>query len=263
MTAIHTGRPLIEVQDLGVQFGQINALQGVNTTIEAGEVTCVVGDNGAGKSVLIKVLCGVHAPTEGRLLLDGEPVRLRSARHARSLGILAVYQHLALVPLMSVWRNFFLGEEPVRGWGPFQRLDVNYARRRAQRELAALEIDIEDIDRPVWVLSGGQRQALAIARAMHFGTRLLILDEPTSALGVRQSAAVLQLIRRVADRGTAVVFVTPQPRHAYLIGDRFIILQKGGLRADVQRGDLSLDELTYAMAGGRDVQELELTVGDE
>ncbi|MBX6723356.1 MAG: sugar ABC transporter ATP-binding protein, partial [Dactylosporangium sp.] len=207
--------PMLEVRDVSKHFGNVIALRGVSTSVRAGEVTCVLGDNGAGKSTLIKLLAGVHPPDEGQLLLDGAPVRFTSPRAARDAGIATVYQDLALVPLMAVWRNFFLGSEPRRGWGPFRRFDVASARRTARAALADMGIDIRDVDQPVGTLSGGERQAVAIARAVHFGARLLILDEPTSALGVKQAGVVLRHIAQARDRGLAVVIITHNPHHPY------------------------------------------------
>ncbi len=249
--------PVLSVRNLGKRFGPIDALIDVNVSLHAGDVTCVVGDNGAGKSVFIKLLCGLLSPTSGELLLDGAPIRIDSPRDARALGIVAVYQDLALAPLMSVWRNFFLGAEPVKGWGPFQRFDVSYAKRTVTTELERLGVELGDPDRAARTLSGGQRQGLAIARALYYGARVLILDEPTSALGVRQSGAVLRLIRRVAQRGAAVVLVTPKPEHAFLVGDRYLIFQRGRLIEDRRKGTLTLQELAHGMAGGGEIDELE------
>ncbi len=249
--------PVLATRQLSKSFGPVDALLDVNVDLHAGEVTCVVGDNGAGKTVFIKMLCGLLPPTSGELRLDGAPIRLDSPRHARSLGIVAVYQDLALAPLMSVWRNFFLGAEPVKGWGPFQRFDIDYAKQTVTTELEKLGVELGDPDRAAHTLSGGQRQGLAIARALYYGARVLILDEPTSALGVRQSGAVLRLIRRVAQRGAAVVLVTPKPEHAFWVGDRYLIFQRGRLIEDRRKGSLTLQELAHGMAGGGEIEELE------
>ena len=237
--------PVLEVRGLGRQFGSVQALEDVNVSLRAGEVTCVVGDNGAGKSVFI---------------LDGVPTEFSSPRQARAQGIVAVYQDLALAPMMSLWRNFFMGGEPVKGWWIFQRFDVRYAKEAMQRELEKLGVDLGDPDRAAHTLSGGERQGLAIARAMYYGARVLILDEPTSALGVRQSGAVLRLIRRAAQRGTAVVLVTPKPQHAFWVGDRFLVFQRGRLVEDRRSETLTLESLSYLMAGGGEVDELETAI---
>ena len=252
--------PVLETRGLGRQFGSVTALEDVDVSLRAGEVTCVVGDNGAGKSVFIKMLCGLIRPSEGEILLDGAPTEFSSPREARALGIVAVYQDLAIAPLMSLWRNFFMGAEPVKGWGIFQRFDVEYAKEAMQSELAKVGIDLGDPDRAAHTLSGGERQGLAIGRALYYGARVLILDEPTSALGVRQSGAVLRLIRRAAQRGTAVVLVTPKPQHAFWVGDRFLVFQRGRLVEDRRKETLTLESLSYLMAGGGEVDELETAI---
>src|SRR5215831_1296230 len=183
---------LLAAEGISKHYGNIVALRDVSLHVDAGEVTCILGDNGAGKSSLIKILSGVHAQDAGRLLVDGEEVQFASPRDARARGIATVYQDLAMVPLMSIWRNFFLGAEPVRKLGPIRRFDSGYAKETVREQLHAMGIDIRDPDQPVGTLSGGERQSLAIARAVYFGARVLILDEPTSALGVHQAAMVLK-----------------------------------------------------------------------
>ena len=248
--------PVLETRNLTKRFGSVVALDDVSVPLNAGEVTCVVGDNGAGKSVFIKLLCGVLRPSEGEILLDGTPTEFASPRRAREYGITAVYQDLALAPLMSLWRNFFMGAEPVKGWGPFQRFDVAYAKQAMTIELGKIGVDLGDPDRAAHTLSGGERQGLAIGRALFYGARVLILDEPTSALGVRQSGAVLRLIRRAAQRGTAVILVTPKPQHAFWVGDRFLVFQRGQLVQDRRSDSLTLESLSYLMAGGGEVDQL-------
>ncbi len=248
--------PVLAAQGLGKSYGNIVALADVSTQVRPGTVTCVLGDNGAGKSTLIKILSGVHQHDAGRLLIDGARVRLRSPRDALDRGIATVFQDLALIPLMSVWRNFFLGNEPTVGFGPFRRFDVAAARRIARDELAAMGIDIRDPDQPVGQLSGGERQSVAIARAVHFGARVLILDEPTSALGVKQAGVVLRHIAQARDRGVAVVFITHNPHHAYPVGDRFLVLNRGRSQGDFGKGDLSLQKLITLMSGGTELEKL-------
>jgi simple sugar transport system ATP-binding protein len=251
-----TGTPRLEVRGLGKHYGNIIALSGVSTAVHPGAVTCVLGDNGAGKSTLIKVLAGVHGHDSGELLIDGEPTRLSSPREALDRGIATVYQDLALVPLMSVWRNFFLGNEPTLGVGPWRRFDVKFARRQVRAELAAMGIDLRDPDQPIGQLSGGERQSVAIARAVYFGARVLILDEPTSALGVKQAGVVLRYIAQARDRGLAVVFITHNPHHAYPVGDRFLILNRGRSIGDYPKAEISRDELARLMAGGPELEQL-------
>ncbi|NUW38807.1 ATP-binding cassette domain-containing protein [Nonomuraea rhodomycinica] len=244
---------IIETRGIGKTFGSVLALRDVSMGVAAGEVTCVLGDNGAGKSTLIKILSGVHRHDAGTFLVDGREVSFGSPREALDRGIATVYQDLAMIPLMSVWRNFFLGSEPRRG----PAFDVARARRIAREELLAMGIDIRDVDQPVGTLSGGERQSVAIARAVHFGARVLILDEPTSALGVKQAGVVLRYIVRARDRGLGVVFITHNPHHAYPVGDRFLLLNRGTSLGEYGKADITREELTALMAGGAELAELE------
>ena len=219
--------PLIRAERVTKRFAGVTALEEVTFDADAGAITCLLGDNGAGKSTLIKILSGVFPPTSGRLVLAGEEVRFTSPRDALAHGIATVYQDLALVPLLSVWRNFFLGAEPTVGTWPLRRIDVDSCRSTALRELDALGITLHDAEQPVATMSGGQRQAIAIARAVHRGARALILDEPTAALGVAQRALVTDLIRRVRERGVAVILITHDPAQADELADRRVVLDRG------------------------------------
>jgi simple sugar transport system ATP-binding protein len=248
--------PLLEVRDVSKYFGSVNALQGISLAVYPGEVTCVLGDNGAGKSTLIKILSGVFQPDAGDFLIDGQPVALAGPREARAHGIATVFQDLATVPLMSLWRNFFLGQEPTTGWGPLRRLNAGKARTIMRSELLKMGIDVRDPNQNVGTLSGGERQALAIARAVYFGARVLILDEPTSALGVRQSGIVLKYIVQAREMGKGVIFITHNPHHAYPVGDRFYLLKRGRLMASVLKDETTVEGLTDMMAGGAELAEL-------
>jgi simple sugar transport system ATP-binding protein len=250
------GTPLLEVDNITKYFGTVIAIKDISMSVRAGEVMCVLGDNGAGKSTLIKTLSGVHQPSEGRYLIEGQEVRLTSPRDALTRGIATVYQDLAMIPLLSVWRNFFLGSEPTRGWGPWRRFDVDFAQRTARDELQKMGIDIRDTAQPVGTLSGGERQSVAIARAVYFGAKVLILDEPTSALGVKQAGVVLRYIVQARARGLGVIFITHNPHHAYPVGDRFTILNRGRSYGTFAKAELSRDELVQMMAGGRELEEL-------
>jgi simple sugar transport system ATP-binding protein len=252
-----TNGHLLEADSIAKYYGNIVALTNISTHVNAGEVTCILGDNGAGKSSFIKILSGVHQPDEGRLLVDGEAVHFSSPRDARAKGIATVYQDLAMVPLMSVWRNFFLGAEPRRAVGPFGWLDAATAKRICREELQQMGIDIRDPDQPVGTLSGGERQSVAIARAVYFGARVLILDEPTSALGVKQAGVVLKYILQARDRGVAVIFITHNPHHAYPVGDRFLILNRGRSVGMFDKAQIDLEELVRQMAGGQELAELQ------
>jgi simple sugar transport system ATP-binding protein len=250
------GQPALEVRSVSKYFGSVNALEDVSLAVYTGQVTCVLGDNGAGKSTLIKILSGVHAPDKGEVLFDGEVVSFAGPRDARARGIATVFQDLATVPLMSVWRNFFLGNEPTRGRGPLQRLDVKGAQRIMRDEMSKMGIDVRDPDQTVGTLSGGERQAMAIARAVYFGAKVLILDEPTSALGVRQSGIVLRYVIQAREMGRAVIFITHNPHHAYPVGDRFVLLKRGRMFGSYPKSETSLEQLTSLMAGGAELEEL-------
>ncbi|MGK5532220.1 ATP-binding cassette domain-containing protein [Streptomyces sp. URMC 129] len=253
---MNTWSPLVELTGVGKSYGAVRALRGVDLAVRAGEVTCVLGDNGAGKSTLIKIVTGLHRPDEGEFRIDGEPVRLPGPRAALARGIAAVHQDLATVPLMSVWRNFFLGSELTRGFGPFRWLDIARMKRVADAELRGMGIVLDDLDQPVGSLSGGQRQSVAIARAVHFGARVLVLDEPTAALGVKQSGVVLKYIAAARERGLGVVFITHNPHHAFLVGDHFTVLRLGAVELSAARGDVTLEELITRMAGGAELAAL-------
>ncbi len=248
---------LLELDNISKYYGNIVALKEVSTSVNAGEVTCVLGDNGAGKSTFIKILAGAHQQSEGSIRLNGEDVTFANPREALAAGIATVYQDLAMVPLMSVWRNFFLGSEPTRRLGPFRWIDKSKAKRIAKDELMKMGIDIRDTEQPVGTLSGGERQSVAIARAGYFGAKVLILDEPTSALGVKQSGVVLRRIVEARNRGLAVIFITHNPSHAWPVGNRFLILNRGQSMGNFAKEDISLPELTQLMAGGAELEQLQ------
>ncbi len=248
--------PIVELRDIVKRFGSVIALNGVTMMVHAGEVMCLLGDNGAGKSTLIKTLSGVHQPTEGQILIDGEPVVMGSPRDALDRGIATVYQDLAMIPLMSITRNFFMGREPGRGKGAFGGFDIGEANRVAKAEMAKIGIDVRDPTQAVGTLSGGERQCVAIARAVHFGARVLILDEPTSALGVKQASVVLRYVAQARARGLGVIFITHNVHHAYPVGDAFTILNRGRTYGTFQKTDVSREEVLNMMAGGKELDEL-------
>jgi len=251
-----TAPPILEVRDIGKTYGSIIALQGVSASVGAGEVLCVLGDNGAGKSTFIKILAGAHQHSEGKLIAYGQERKFSSPREALDVGIATVYQDLAVVPLMPVWRNFFLGSEMTRGVGPLRRLDVKAMRTITKEELAKMGIDLRDVDQPIGTLSGGERQSVAIARAVYFGAKVVILDEPTSALGVKQAGVVLKYIAQARDRGLGMVFITHNPNHAYLVGDRFLLLKRGTSLGNFKKSEITIEEMTGLMAGGAELEAL-------
>ncbi|NJC70586.1 sugar ABC transporter ATP-binding protein [Planosporangium thailandense] len=257
MSAVTTDRsaaPVLQLDNVGFSYGNVHALRDVSINVRQGEVTCVLGDNGAGKSTLIKIIAGLHDYTDGAMKLDGVECRFASPRAAQAGGIATVYQDLALAPLMSVWRNFFLGNELRKG--PLRTLDIARMKRICDEELTKMGVVIPDLDRPVGGLSGGQRQCIAIARAIYFGARVIILDEPTAALGVKQSSVVLRYIVKARDAGLGVIFITHNPHHAYLVGNHFVILKLGRVVLDAHRDALTLEQLTREMAGGQELEEL-------
>jgi len=248
--------PLIEVQAVSKYFGSVIALKDISMKVNAGEVMCLLGDNGAGKSTLIKILSGVYRPSDGHYMVEGKEARFSSPREALSAGIATVFQDLAMIPLMGISRNFFLGSEPTKGWGPFRRFNVNFANRVTREELARMGIQIRDTAQPVGTLSGGERQSVAIARAVYFGAKVLILDEPTAALGVKEAGIVLRYIAQARARGLGVIFITHNPHHAYPIGDRFTLLNRGHSMGTFAKNEISREELTGMMAGGEALEEL-------
>jgi simple sugar transport system ATP-binding protein len=249
--------PAIELRNVSKHFGSVIALQDIDIKVYPGEVHCLLGDNGAGKSTLIKLLSGVHRPTRGDILVDGKPVIFRSPRDAQDLGVATVFQDLGMIPLMSITRNFFLGREPTRSRLPLSRLDKERANAIARKAMAEIGIDVRDVTQPVGTLSGGERQSVAIARAIHFGARVLILDEPTSALGVHQAAIVLKFTIEARLRGLGVVFISHNINHAWPVGDTFTLLNRGRRQGTFAKSDISRDEVVRIMSGGEDLAAVE------
>jgi simple sugar transport system ATP-binding protein len=247
-----TSTPYLEAVGVSKYYESVAALQDVTIKVHPGEVVCLLGDNGAGKSTLIQILSGVVQPDTGIVRINGSDVRLASPNDAMAQGIATVFQDLAVVPMMSVYRNFFLGREPSLGWGPFRRFDQERAMQIAQKELADLGVTIDDVRRPIGTLSGGQRQSVAVARAVHFGAKVLILDEPTSALGVKQAELVLENVRRARERGIGVVLITHNVHHAYPVGDTFVVLFLGRQHRALTKADLTETQLMNLMTGRPD-----------
>lgn len=248
--------PILEVRNISKMFGSVIAISNVSAEVYPGEVTCLLGDNGAGKSTLIKIFAGVHQQTEGDYFFEGKKMMLSSPREALAMGIATVYQDLSLIPLMSIWRNFFLGSEPEKKFGPFKRYDVDFAKRTVREELGKMGIDIRDTDQSVGTMSGGERQSVAIARAVYFGAKVLILDEPTAALGVKQAGTVLRYVAQARDRGLGVIFITHNPHHANIVGDRFIILKRGKTLGIWNKDELSREEMIRSMSGADELDAL-------
>ena len=248
---------ILQLEGVSKFFGPVIALSGVTLRLKRGEVHCLLGDNGAGKSTLIKTLAGVYCPDKGGYWVDGTPVRFRSPREALDAGIATVYQDLALVPLISVARNFFMGREPVKKlFGFLPVMDHELAATTAREKLAEMGIRVRDAHQVIGTMSGGEKQCLAIARAIHFGAKVLILDEPTAALGVKQSVNVLKLIARARQRGISVIFITHNVNHAYPIADTFTLLNRGKSLGTYAKENISKEAVLDMMAGGAEMQKL-------
>jgi len=248
---------VLEAIEVGRRFGTVQALADVTLQVRPGTVHCLLGDNGAGKSTLIKILSGALAPDAGAIRVEGAERSFGSPQDALDSGIATVFQDLALVPIMPVYRNFFLGREPVRGRGPLRRFDRALAMRTTRSALADIGIDLPDVTRPLMTLSGGQRQCVAIARAVHFGAKVLILDEPTSALGVRQAEIVLRYVGEARAQGLGVILITHNVQHALPIGDLFTVLTRGQAAGPFERAQLTSEELTRLMGGGAELDRLQ------
>jgi simple sugar transport system ATP-binding protein len=252
--------PVIEVRNISKYFGSVVALKDISIKVYAGEVMCLLGDNGAGKTTLIKTLAGVYQPSEGKMLVEGKEVLFDSPSSALDQGIATVYQDLALIPLMSITRNFFMSREPLKdGTGIYKYIKVvdwTRANQIAKEQLAKIGIDVRDPDQAVSTLSGGERQCLAIARAVYFGAKLLILDEPTSALGVKQAAVVLRYIAQARAQGLGVIFITHNVHHAYPVGDAFTILKRGTSYGTFRKSEVSREDVLNMMAGSQEMDKL-------
>jgi simple sugar transport system ATP-binding protein len=254
--------PELELRRLSVHYGSVAALSRVSAVVSAGEITCVLGENGSGKSTLVAVLSGLRRHDEGQLLLSGAPVRFRSPCQARAAGVATVWQDLAVAPLLSIWRNFFLGAEPTRGVWPFRRLDVDRAREITVQAMAGVGVTGLDPDQPASTLEAGARQSLAIARARHFGARALVVDEPTAPFTVGQQTLLLQSIVAARSQGLAVLLVTNNPRYAHLVGDRFLLLAHGRVAGRLTKADVDAADLMRLMAGGDEFSALTSALTD-
>ncbi|HEY1721736.1 MAG TPA: ATP-binding cassette domain-containing protein [Magnetospirillaceae bacterium] len=254
--------PLVELKAASKFFGSVVALREVSLSVRAGEVHALLGDNGAGKSTLIKILSGVHEISGGEMLVEGKPVHFRSPREALDAGIATVFQDLAMVPLMSVTRNFFMGREPTKGRWPLRRFDMRFANRVAHEEMHKIGIEVRDPNQAVGTLSGGERQCVAIARAVYFGAKVLILDEPTSALGVKQASMVLRYIAQARARNLGVIFITHNVHHAYPVADTFTLLNRGQSQGTFKKSEITREQVLEKMAGGKELSELETDLAE-
>ncbi len=256
MAPVAPAPPLLEGRGIAKAFGKVQALVGVDFRVGNQEVVGLVGDNGAGKSTLIKIITGVYKPDSGQLFFEGRPVHLASPKEARALGIETVYQDLALVEQMSIARNFFLGNEPTRRVGPLALLDDRAMQRLTEQVLREIGITtLRSAGQDVGVLSGGERQAIAIGRTMHFGAKLIILDEPTSALSIKETRKVLDYVNEAKRRGLSVIFITHNLYHVYPVSDRIVVLDHGRSVGDFAQGAVSIDDLVTLITLGREGQK--------
>jgi simple sugar transport system ATP-binding protein len=244
--------PLVSMKNIVMRFGQVAALEGVDFDVSRQEVMALLGDNGAGKSTLIKILTGIHRPTSGEIFWEWKPVAINSPQAARSLGIETVYQDLALANSMSIGRNFFLGREPVRRIAAIPVMDMKEISRRTVESLADIGIHIRSANDKVGKLSGGERQSIAIGRAVHFGMKLLILDEPTSALSVGEARKVLDYTLNAKERGLSVIFITHNVHHVMEVADRYTIIRHGRSVGTYVRGELNFDDCCDLISGQRE-----------
>jgi simple sugar transport system ATP-binding protein len=234
---------VLSVEHVAKHFGPVTALSDVSLSLGKGEVLGLLGDNGAGKSTLIKIICGFHKPDSGTVSIDGEQVDLQSVDHARSLGIDAVYQDLALIDELSVHQNMFLRREPVKR--PFPIVDAKLMRRLAREHLDDMGVGISSVDLPVARLSGGQRQAIAVARTVYSDARILLLDEPLAAMGAKEGAMILDLVQRLKRRGeVSMIMIAHNYVHVFEVCDRVALLQDGRIALDKPTSETSVDELT-------------------
>jgi simple sugar transport system ATP-binding protein len=247
-------RPLVEAKGIAKNFGRIEALRKVDFTLGRAEVLGLLGDNGAGKSTLIKILTGLFPPDRGEIQWEGETVHFHSPRDAYERGVATVYQDLAIVDLMSIYRNVFLGRESAitKGVGPFRWIDRKTAHQQARKAISDIGIDIRDPEEALARMSGGERQSIAIARAAYFNPKLLILDEPTSALSLRQTARVLKSVEEARNKGISIIFITHNVYHVYPIADRFVILSHGESIAEFPKGKHSRDEVSELIVTGKE-----------
>src|SRR3984957_15876986 len=249
--------PLIELRNVSKHFAGVKALTDVSIAVHPGEVVCLLGDNGAGKSTLIKILSGFHPPSSGSIHLDGQEAQFANPRDARLRGIATVHQDVGTIPLMSVGRNFFLGAELKKGRPPFRWLDTERCNSIALEQIRKFGITrVRDGDQLVGTLSGGERQVIAIGRAMYFGAKVLILDEPTSALGVKEASTVLRFVNHAKSQGVGIVFITHNAHHAMSAGDPFGGLIQGRVAASFGRGEKSGIEVLSLMGGGEELDDV-------
>lgn len=238
----------VRLENIVKTFGDVTALKGVDFEVRGNELVGLVGDNGAGKTTLIKILTGIHKPDEGRIVYKGKTVQFSSPRESRDLGIEPVHQEGSSIAEMKVWENFFLGREEIHG---FNVLDKAKMRATTEKTLNKIGINLDSVDREIGTLSGGERQAVVIGRAVHFGGDLLIMDEPTSGLSLKETNKVLEYVKGVKDIGKSLILISHLTRHVYPAAERFVILDKGEKIGDFEKDEVSKKELEQLIVKGR------------
>ena len=242
---------LAKMVNIEKYFGAAQALNKVNIEVQSGEILGLLGDNGAGKSTLIKILAGVFPPDKGEIFFEGERVNFSSPRDARARGIETVHQALSLVDIMSISRNFFLGREPTKKIGPIHLLDKKKMNEECEKAVTGLGVRVRSPNEFVSILSGGERQAISIGRAMHFKVKLLILDEPLAALSVRETREVLRQVEKVRESGVSVIFITHNVYHVYPVAERFVMLDRGIKIGEVYKKDANPEDIIEIIATGK------------
>jgi simple sugar transport system ATP-binding protein len=242
--------PLLQVENVSKRFGGVHALKEVSLTLHPGEVLALAGDNGAGKSTLIKIISGVHHADGGSLRYAGKEIKLDNPHQARAYGIETIYQDLALADNLDVGANVFLGREPVRKFFGFPFVDRRRMRAEAENTLRGLEIQINRLDVPIRSLSGGQRQSVAIGRAIHWKARVLIMDEPTAALGVPEQRKVMELIANLKESGVGIIFISHNLIDIFQASDRIMVLRRGSKVGERRTSETNSDEIVRLMVGG-------------
>ena len=251
MTNDNRNVPVLETRSISKRFGGVQALDGVSMTVHAGEVVALAGDNGAGKSTLIKTISGVFQPDDGEIVFEGRPIRFETPHSARDHGIETIYQDLALADNLSIGANIFLGREPMRlAFGFLPVLDRAKMATAARETMARLEFHVSRLDAPVSNFSGGQRQAVAIGRALYWDARLLIMDEPTAALGVPEQRKVIALINALKAQGRGVIFISHNLGDIFAVADRIVVLRRGILAGERRISETNPDEIVRLMVGG-------------
>jgi simple sugar transport system ATP-binding protein len=251
MSDFNGGLPLLEVRNLSKYFGAVRALNDFSMAVYPGEVVAVAGDNGAGKTTMIKAVSGVYAPTSGEILLKGDPQNFSSPQHAREKGIETIYQDLALADNLTIGGNIFLGREPMkRLFGFLPVIDRKAMAEAARTTMRKLDFHVSRLDAPVSNFSGGQRQAVAIGRAVYWDAQILIMDEPTAALGVPEQRKVISLIHQLKAQGRGIIFISHNLQDIFAVSDRIIVLRRGILAGERKITETTHDEIVKLMVGG-------------